>query len=211
MGASTGNLTFDSDTHTYFFNGKRVKSVTQILAAVTDFSMVQKETLEWKRQLGTAVHLATELYDQNDLDFSSIDKNVEPYLDAWAVFKADSGIEILEVEQRIFHPVMMYAGTLDRIGLINGEVAVLDIKTSSTLSKTVGMQLAAYQEAIGAINNKKRPIARYAVQLKADGTYRLQKYEDKRDFMNFVSLKNMIDWADTNGTRIDYDPNQTTN
>lgn len=199
-------IRFDADTHTYWLGQRRVPSVTQILQPVSDFSMVKPEVLEYKRQLGTAVHLATELYDKDDLDFGSLDTTVEAYLAGWILFRQETGFEVEKIEQRVFHPSLFYAGTLDRTGILFGDSAVLDVKTSASLMPAVGMQLAAYQEALAAGPEKTKPKKRFAVQLKPDGKYSLKEYDDPADWATFLSLKTVMAWADKHKTKVKYEP-----
>ena len=199
-------IRFDPDSHTYWLGSVRVPSVTQILGVITDFSMVDPEVLAYKAQLGTAVHLATELYDAGTLDPASIDPVVEPYLDAWVRFLSETGFEVDAIEQRVFHPAHIYAGTLDRTGRLDGRTAVLDIKTSAALMPSVGPQLAAYQEALAAGEQKTRPERRLAVQLKPDGTYRLKEYSDPADWAAFLSIKTLMSWADKHSVKVKYEP-----
>lgn len=203
-------LTFDEATHTYWIGAAKVPSVTQILKPLVDLSSIPSGVLAHASARGTAVHYACELFDQDNLDWDSLDVELVPYVEAWVEFRMATGFMPIRNEERVFHPGLFYAGTLDRTGLINGELSVVDIKTSSGLYPTVGMQLAAYAEALNATNaNATEPkhTGRYAVQLKKDGRYHLQPYTDKTDWPVFVSLKTLITWSDKNKTRIHHEPN----
>lgn len=201
-------IRFEPESHTYWLGDKRIHSVTQILGMVTDFSMVRPETLAYKARLGTAVHVATELYDLGTLDAESVHSAVLPYLEAWILFREETGFVPKRIEERIFHPVLQYAGTLDRTGTLNGDShdCVLDIKSTAQLSNTVGMQTAAYQEGLAAGEQKDRPRKRYAVQLNPDGKYKLKEYTEPNDWANFVSLLNVKQWAEKHKTRVRYEP-----
>src|SRR5690348_16409857 len=84
-------LLFEPDNHVYTVNGIVVPSVTQILEPLVDFSKIPAAVLEYAKLRGEAVHLACELYDQNDLDIDNLDTVIVPYLEAWIKFKADTG------------------------------------------------------------------------------------------------------------------------
>jgi PD-(D/E)XK nuclease superfamily len=186
-------LTFDELKHEYRHGGKVVHSVTQILqnAGLIDLSMVKEDVLEYRRVLGTAVHRATELYDQDDLDVDSLDDRIRPYLDAWVKFKSDTQIVIEENELRLFHPVYRFAGTLDRVGKIGKDRALIDLKTG-LMYPSYGPQTAAYKSAY-EFQTKKKVQKRYTVQLKDDGNYRLEPMTDEDDwsvFLACLTLKN---------------------
>lgn len=186
-------LTFDELKHEYRHNGRTVHSVTQILqhAGLIDLSMVKEDVLEYRRVLGTAVHRATELYDQDDLDIESLDDRIRPYLDAWIKFKKDTQIVIEENELRLFHPIYRFAGTLDRVGKIGKDRALIDLKTG-LMYPSYGPQTAAYKSAY-ELQKKKKVQKRYTVQLKDDGNYRLEPMTDEDDwsvFLACLTLKN---------------------
>lgn len=163
---------------------------------MSDFSFVSDEDMEAACYRGTAVHLACELYDLGTLDESTLDPAWRPYLDAWVKFKAERGFEVQLTEQKVFHPLLKYAGKLDRYGLLAVKPTLLDIKTSAALSPVIGMQLSAYQEALvaGPDWTGPRKMGRIAVQLKPDGTYRVQEYKDSTDWSAFIGLLNLNNW-----------------
>src|SRR4051794_27239936 len=118
-------LAFDEALHEYRLDGRRLPSVTQVLAPLVDFSMVRKDVLERAQALGTAVHRMTELHDNDDLDEESLSEELRPYLAGWKKFRAECQFEPVTVEHRMSHPVYRYAGTSDRTGVIKGRLAVL--------------------------------------------------------------------------------------
>lgn len=122
-------LHFDEATHTYTASGVVVPSVTQILAPLNDLSFIKPEVLQYKRDLGTAVHKATELYDMGELDESTVSPLVQPYLDGWIRLRAELPFEILGMEERVFHPAHRYAGTYDRLVQLDGKRCIFDLKT----------------------------------------------------------------------------------
>jgi hypothetical protein len=82
----------------------------------------------------------------------------------------ESGFIVANVEQRVYDPVYGYAGTFDLDGVIGNDLWLWDYKTGIILPGH-GLQLAAY------LNRRPSP-RRYryaAVQLKADGNYRIHE------------------------------------
>lgn len=176
-------LAFDTVAHAYTWDGHPVPGVTTILLPLMDFSRIDPEVLAAKAALGTAVHVATELSDADDLVEDSVHDSVRPYLDAWRKFRSDTGAEILSAEQQVFHPLHRYAGTLDRVLKLDGLKYLTDIKSSAEIPASAGPQTAAYLSALGDAS----VIRRAVVQLKPDGAYRFHKLEDPNDMAVFIS------------------------
>ena len=137
-------ITFEAGIHTYKENGLVIPSVTQILKAAgqIDDRFYQKSGTD----RGSDVHDATAAIDNGDLDVEDFSQeSFFPYLEAYRNFKRDTGVKIEEVELLVSNPRLHYAGTLDRIGIINGKYFLFDIKTGKGKSFWHGLQLAAYE------------------------------------------------------------------
>lgn len=199
-------LTFDEASHAYHWNGARVPSVTQILGALTDLSAIPEANLNFARDRGHAVHYACELFDQDNLDWSSLDVRLVPYVEAWADFRVKTGFIPTGIEERVFHPGLRYAGTLDRRGIIEGQPSILDIKAVAAMYPTTGMQTAAYAEALNAGGTVEKHTGRYGIQLLKTGKWKLNHYKDATDWPTFVSALTLINWANRNKQRIEYVP-----
>lgn len=199
----TNALRFDAESHTYWLGSRKVPGVTTVLKPLYDWSMVDPEVLAAKAALGTAVHLCTELYDADDLDDDTVMPEWRPYLDGWVKFREETGFVPTRIETRVFHPGLFYAGTLDRTGILFDAEAMLDIKTSATMSPAVGCQTAAYLRALTAAPDYEGPqdMKRYSVQLKPDGTYKLHEYNDPTDWPTFVSLLTVRNWTEKHGVQ----------
>jgi hypothetical protein len=188
-------LTFDAATHTYSLpDGSRVPSVTEILRATgvsVDFDRISRESasarlaIEMKRELGTALHADAHAYDDNDLDWSTVDARVKPYLEAWVTFRENQCLTPLRRERRLYHPALRYAGTLDGIFLTSAGMRVLvDIKTGDPEDSGCRYQTAAYQAAYELDHDSEPPIdARWGVQLTPGRQvpYRVTPYGDWKD------------------------------
>lgn len=168
-------LEFDEASHEYRFGGRVVPSVTQVLETVgiSDFSMVPEPVLDAAQKRGTAVHKACWYDDQDDLDESSVDPSILGYLNGWRKFRAETGFTAEQIEQRIYCPTNVYAGTPDRVGEMNvlGRVLV-DIKTGGE-SPSWPIQLAAYMKALVGHGS---PFHRLVVQVTSGGTYKTHAY-----------------------------------
>lgn len=185
-------LQFDAPSHAYTLDGVRVPSVTQVLKPLYDFNGIPVNVLNAKAALGTRIHRACELLDNDDLDEDSEAgrKALEPvagYLDAYKAFKRDKRLVILANEKLLFHPVHRYAGQIDRSYAMDGDVWDVDLKSTVSMSPIVALQTAAYTAMLQA-HGRTQPARRGALQLKPDGTYRLHEFADPSDFAVFLSL-----------------------
>lgn len=187
-------LLFDEVEHVYRFNGVRVPSVTQVLQPLANFEGIPPEVLERKRSLGQRVHAATQFFDEDDLDESSIEADVAPYLESYLQFMRHTGAKVVANEQRVFDPVLRYAGTLDRVMLINGEKVLFDLKTSFALPMSVGAQTAGYLRAL----RDPKVTRRAALRLRDDGTFRLDLLTDADDMSVFLACLALHNWKRKN-------------
>lgn len=188
MGARDEPLTFNAAAHEYRFMGAVVPGVTSILQPLVDFSRVPRDVLEAKRDLGQRVHLACQLEDEDDLDETSVEEDVAPYLEGWRRFLRESGAQVLANEKRVFEPMLQYAGTLDNVLLLDGKKWLCDKKTSIATPIAAGPQTAAYLRALG----DKTVTHRAAVRLRADGTYRFDPLDGADDWSAFLSCLTLM-------------------
>lgn len=183
---------FDESAHEYTVGGKRVPSVSRLLRPLTElvYGGMNVETLRIAAEFGTAVHACTEYYDKGELDESSVIPEWQPYFQAYQKWQAEVKPEILQIEDRL--GCAKYAGTLDRICRINGELWVIDLKTTSVIHPHVGVQLAAY--AALAEKFYGGAYRRAALQLRGDGTYRIFEKSGVKDETCFNALLGIYHW-----------------
>ena len=185
-------LEFNKERHEYKLDGVILPSVTQVIksAGLVDDTFYD----DYSCQRGSAVHLATALYDEGTLDESTVADEIKGYLVGWVKFLKESKFKPEAIEKRLSHQIYSYAGTIDRIGLLNGRQVICDIKTGA-LMPTVGVQLAAYKNLTEADNNT------YAIKLNTDGTYALKKYSAQADWMVFMACLNLYNWKKNKGVK----------
>lgn len=196
-------IVLDEATHTYTLNGVVVPGVTSILNELQDFSRVPPHILIPAQELGTAVHMACELYDRGTLDLASLDPMIEPYLEGYRKFLHDKRPEWFLIEERTYHAAHGYAGMLDRGGTLDGELAILDLKTTRALDLGLaGPQTAAYMEAVNHSMTNGTPYkTRYALQLDDGGGYHLKRCADRADLAVFLSCLNLTRWRHKHGLK----------
>jgi hypothetical protein len=181
----SAELTFDAGAHEYRFGGRVVPSVTQVLSVLTanDFDYVDGEELEAARSRGQYVHRAIDLDNRGELDEEALDPEFLPYLTQWRKFLTETRWTVSASEQRVYHPTLRYAGTIDT-GIWQNASWVLDIKTGA-VPRTVGPQTAAYQHALTP-----KPRRRLCLQLQPQ-RYSLRELRDPSDFSIFTSCLNI--------------------
>jgi len=103
---------------------------------------------------GNQVHEAAENYLKgekikwiNDNGYSNYSlevwKMILRFHDFWSTYKPT----LIESEIHLFSDLYHYAGTCDLVVEINGEIWILDIKTSNSLHTSYELQVAAYAQA----------------------------------------------------------------
>lgn len=186
---STGGpeFRFDETDHSYYFRGRRLIGVSEAIGAagLKSFSRVDPEVLEHARQRGIAVHSACQDLDEGVLDWGAVSDEAEPYVRAWEKFKTDTGIVFTEIEKPLYHATYEIAGRPDRIVQLNGLRGVVDIKTYKGDAVT-GVQLAAYS-LLRFGPQTYDPPQRWAVWLKSDGKYVMDRFEDRGDEAVFMA------------------------
>lgn len=192
------SLTFDAASHTYYWCGVRVPSVTQVLedVGIIDYSHIPEPIRRHALDRGSAVHLATRYSDEGDLAESTVSDEVRPYLVAWRSFREQNGFEPCHIERQYYQHRYRYAGTIDRVGYYSGigvtrrqmaseKPILLDIKSGES-PDWVRYQLAAYAN----LYQDPGMFRRVAVELRKDATYSVQEFDCAdlmRDFSIFSS------------------------
>jgi CRISPR/Cas system-associated exonuclease Cas4 (RecB family) len=171
--------------------------VTEILRSegFIDFSMVPAEIMERAQIFGTALHKATELWDKNDLDITTLSAPLIPYLEAWRKFIKDFNITIKpdEIERHLTSKKLGFQGTPDRFTVINGKITIVDLKSSTSMYPATEIQTAAYQILVEE-NTGLKVSQRWGVQLTEKGTYKIEPYKDPTDRSVFLSALNIYNW-----------------
>ena len=169
-----------------------VPSVTEIISPLTagkypaNTGVVQQAAAR-----GTRIHELCALYDMDALP-EEFEVELVPYVQAWADFCRDYSPQWLYIE----HPMCAgttVAGTMDRLGLIDGKYTVVDIKTAQSLDRpaklALSCQLYAYQKLArqNALYRYSDPEDSFGVQLLKTGDYRIYRRADIEEKYRFDS------------------------
>lgn len=200
-------LRFDDATHTYWVEGQRLPSVTQILEAEGFISSYCKD--DEAAEYGNNVHLMVSLDVHGRLDEDSLDPGLRNPFTGWRLFRGEwphlSPIKEY-VEEPLYHHRLLYAGTPDlpmwmRSGR-SRQLVVIDVKTTATPQAHHELQTAAYE-----------PLLRQELKIRPDATtlraalylshkshkYRLIWHENGGDQGVFMGVYNAYRWKKAHG------------
>jgi hypothetical protein len=190
-------LYIERDTSKYVVDGRRVPSVTEVLAlaGVVDFSGIGADVLAQAAQRGRAAHRVTALHDLGeDPSKDEAYEETAGYLEGYLRFLKDTGFKPTLIEYSMVSKEFRYAGTLDRLGVArDGWCWIVDLKTSIGLAAWVALQLAGYDQLARPMLETTR-MRRMALRLKKDGTYTITEYADRSDFPDFLACNRVAHW-----------------
>ena len=166
------------DSRYYRRNGKYYPSVTYVLSYypkgkffenwLKQVGFASEHIVKKAAEEGTQVHELSELY-LNGEELKFLDDRGRPqynpdvwqmflrFVEFWEEFKPT----LIETEVHIFSDELQVAGTCDLIVEINGELWLLDLKTSNQLQTTYELQTAVYGQSYEECFGKK--IDRYGI------------------------------------------------
>ncbi len=183
------DLAFIDEKHEYSVNGFIVPSTTEVMKPLSDrtYRTVDDSVLSKAAARGTKIHEAMENYMLYGIE--DIDKEHQGYLDGfkrWVDFRKPQPVA---TEYRMYHKTLRYAGTLDLLADIGGELALVDYKSTSVLLPMLTrVQTESYKKGVeswGVCIQRK-----LVVQVKKDGSYKEEMHElhDAEAWRVFCSL-----------------------
>jgi hypothetical protein len=178
-------------------------SVTQALKLLgfSNYDGIPPQILERAARRGTAVHLLTALEEDGEHEevhrqLAALDGDIDPagQLAAYLRFRADTGWPCVGVEVEVRSERLQLLGHPDRLFVIPGRgLGILDVKPAELAAgplDCVRLQTAGYAllvaEALGLTAKEAAKMARYALCLRGDGSYRLlPEFTDAQDIVHF--------------------------
>ena len=149
-------IEFVEEGHLYLYNGVIIPSVSEILGFI--FPDKYKDVPEWilnnKAEYGSLVHKLTEELDngktieelKQEYQFNYI---IEASLEQHLKINKEWEIETITQEQRVCYEGL-YGGTYDKEANVNGELSLIDKKTTADLDEEyLSWQLSYYELAKG--------------------------------------------------------------
>lgn len=144
-------LEFIEEGHIYLYNGVIIPSVSELMQPLTDekYASIPKKILDKAAERGSNVHKAIEDYE-NALEVKISDEE-KLYFNQYLIFKSKGLMNVVKSEEKFTNGEC--AGTVDIIGEVEGEKAIIDIKCTAKLNKELlAIQLAFYS-MLTAIKN----------------------------------------------------------
>ena len=146
-----------------------------------------KEISREAQNIGSDVHKWIELHIRSKMDdghlFVEYPDDVKVPMEnfhKWLAMAEKRGIEWLGSEKKIYSKLWNYAGTIDALARINGELYVIDFKTSAKIYKEYYLQVYGYAQAIHEMINDDSVSKGLAYKDYPKGMIvRLDKIEDK--------------------------------
>ena len=167
------SLLFYDDTHRYTVDGEEVPSVSELTRFLTRevYTDTPQFFMDGAAARGTLVHKATEAIDE----YGKVEcpDDISPYVQAYVSFLHDKKPEYHRIEWPVCNH-KLYAGTVDRYGVLDGKNVILDIKTTANIT---GMHKVLYRAQLNlyrlAVEIEAPVEELWILQLKKDGTYKL--------------------------------------
>lgn len=201
-------IDFDAATHTYRVDGRIVPSVTQILTRaglVADYAGISPAVLAYARDRGSHVDACCDLLDADDLDWDSVHPECGGYVRAWQAFRERERFTPSWTQAIVYHDELEYAGMFDAYGKCGNALTLVERKCTSKIAETYAVQTAAYSmPGIGLVVDGSALLRftvdrRLVVQLKPDGTYKMQEHTCEADFEAFKAACVIAKWRGANG------------
>lgn len=170
------SLQFFDKGHIYMLDGERLPCVSDLCRFL--HREIYQDAPVWQMEAaaerGTAVHSATECLDK--LGTVSVEEEYRPYIEAYAAFRREHDVKWELIEHATYHPAHRYAGTIDRYGMVDGFITLLDIKTTYRVYKPLcSASLNLYRMMLEA---RGKGVERLLIlHLRKDGSYKLIHFD----------------------------------
>lgn len=210
---------YDDAAHTYHLDGIRLRSVSQIIRAggadtktewYTDDGRVRGKAVHavcvavdcwglwrgpgrpmpWPRYLPPPPDVLVEpeaTSGDGGPVLVTCPESLAGYVDGYWKWRELFGPRWSAIEVPLGRLDPPVGGTPDRVGCVRGRPAVVEIKTSGSQEAWHGLQTAAYDW----LDPLPIPRDRFAVYLKADGTFRMKRYDSPSDLVEFLMLADL--------------------
>lgn len=200
----------DEQAHTYHLDGKLLISITDVLGSegFSDYGFLPYAERQFYMDRGTAVAKGCQLLNEGRLEWSSLLETWEGkpwtlgYLKAYELFCREWRVIMVLSETPLHHTMYGYAGRLDLAAQTAQGLAVVQIKTGG-VQDWVALQTAAELELVVANCDVAKPdwrrAKRFGLSLRPDGTYKVRRFADRRDFDVFLAALACAKWKREHG------------
>ena len=182
-------FSFDEKEHKYFLGDVEIPGFTYLLK---ESELIDDRFYtEFSRSRGKSIHLAVQLDNEGDLDESTLDPKIVPYLKAWREFKnAEQVIPIPELMEKPIASSIHRFGTTPDVPAYFGKdkiPVIIELKSSAIMPWWGRLQTACQQIALKEVAGMSFPV-RIGLRLGSDGRCQRKDYINPRDREDFLSL-----------------------
>ena len=153
-------VVFDAEHHTYTLDGKELSGITSIISKYIFpdmYSNVSESVLEAARQRGSVVH------SELEMEFNGISSD-SPEVVAYRALEKKHKIKQIAAEY-VVTDYNSIATCIDNVAYVNGELALLDYKTTSVLNIEYLRWQLSLESLMFTMVNQASPLKAYAVHL----------------------------------------------
>ncbi len=187
-------LTRDEVNHVYSVTQQPIRGVNE---SIEHFIAKSPWIDDWYRDRGSLAHGAIALALQDDLDWDTLDPELEPFVRAALAFVKDTGWKPVAVEPLLYSPKLWVAGQPDVLFSTGGRHAkhiIVDWKLGGPIPP-YELQTAGYEIIVeDALGTKVHQ--RMCVHLQRDGRARVRTHKSARDRIAFTGLCHALAWKE---------------
>lgn len=155
--------------------------------------------------LGNIVHNCCEAIDKGLNPVLPNDEQIKQMITAYERWAESTVKEWIKIEEVVACSHYLYAGRVDRVAILKGDKTrptVIDIKTSGSIDKDMGLQLAAYQHALEDIGLKPKRRIIVHIDKKKPGNLNVYEFPDyETDFRMFLYSLELFRYFEKGGKR----------
>jgi len=158
--------------------GKQVYMATALNPAISEQEALAepvKQSTSAKGR-GTAVHDIVEAYE-NTGKVAGLEGPFQGYARAFESWINSNDIKVIGHEQTVKSEKYHYAGTLDLLVKVNGNLTLIDVKTGKDIYPEAHLQVSAYKQALSEDGTELQGAG--ILLLQEDGTYKYEQAKDK--------------------------------
>lgn len=158
--------------------GKQVYMATALNPAISEQEALAEPTKQSTsaKGRGTAVHDIVEAYE-NTGKVAGLEGPFQGYARAFESWINSNDIKVIGHEQTVKSEKYHYAGTLDLLVKVNGNLTLIDVKTGKDIYPEAHLQVSAYKQALSEDGTELQGSG--ILLLQEDGTYKYEQAKDK--------------------------------
>jgi hypothetical protein len=158
--------------------GKQVYMATSLNPAISEQEALAEPTKQSTsaKGRGTAVHDIVEAYE-NTGKVAGLEGPFQGYARAFESWINSNDIKVIGHEQTVKSEKYHYAGTLDLLVEVNGNLTLIDVKTGKDIYPEAHLQVSAYKQALSEDGTELQGAG--ILLLQEDGTYKYEQAKDK--------------------------------